>query len=226
MRNGSARPRRRRLTAGPITVRRPRVRGLSERVVRRVLPRGKRRTREVGERLPPLSRQGRAWGDVDLALRGLLGDAAPLSPAAVTRLKAPWQLEEEVWKPRRLEDVEVVDVWADGLEGKAGLEDPKAALLVMLGALPEGQTVGLAVESSQREAKASWGAMRRDLRPRGLQPWRCTMAEGPWGLGAALGEPPPTAAAPRGWNHRLTNGLEAVPTKPQAEARTLLWAMP
>lgn len=52
MRNGYGRPRRLSLTAGTITVRRPRVRGLHERFVRRVLPLFKRRTREVGEQQP------------------------------------------------------------------------------------------------------------------------------------------------------------------------------
>ena len=73
---------------GTITVRRPRVRGLGERFVSRVLPLFKRRTREVGELLPQLYLHGLALGDFDLALRGLLGDAAPLSPASLARLKA------------------------------------------------------------------------------------------------------------------------------------------
>jgi hypothetical protein len=38
MRTGYGKPRRLSLTAGPITVRRPRVRGLAERFVSRVLP--------------------------------------------------------------------------------------------------------------------------------------------------------------------------------------------
>jgi putative transposase len=166
-------------------VRRPRVRGLTARFVSRVFPRLNRRTREVGELLPTLDRHGLAWGDFDLALRGLLGDAAPLSPASLTRLKARWQLEYAVWKQRRLEDLEVVYVWADGLSVQAGLEDTQAALLVMIGALTNGQKVVLAVESGQRESKASWGAMLRDLRARGLQPWRCTIAAGPLGIWAA-----------------------------------------
>ena len=226
MRNGYGRPRRLSLTAGTITVRRPRVRGLSERFVSRVLPLFKRRTREVGELLPTLYLHGLALGDFDLALRGLLGDAAPLSPASLTRMKAHWQLEYEVWKQRRLEDLEVVYVWADGLYVKAGLEDTKAALLVMIGALTDGQKVVLAVESGQRESKESWGAMLRDLRARGLRPWRCTIADGHLGISAALGEQQPTAAEQRCWNHRITNVLDAVPTKHQAEARTLLCAMP
>lgn len=226
MRNGYGKPRRLSLTAGTITVRRPRVRGLNERFVSRVLPLFKRRTREVGELLPTLYLHGLALGDFDLALRGLLGDAAPLSPASLTRLKAHWQLEYEVWKQRRLDDLEVVYVWADGLYVKAGLEDTKAALLVMIGALTNGQKVVLAVESGQRESKESWGAMLRGLRARGLKPWRCTIADGHVGIWAALGEQQPTAAEQRCWNHRITNVLDAVPTKHQVEARTLLCAMP
>jgi transposase-like protein len=226
MRNGYGKPRRLSLTAGTISVRRPRVRGLNERFVSRVLPLFKRRTREVGELLPTLYLHGLALGDFDLALRGLLGDAAPLSPASLTRLKAHWQLEYEVWKQRRLEDFEMVYVWADGLYVKAGLEDTKAALLVMIGALTNGQKVVLAVESGQRESKEAWGAMLRDLRARGLKPWRCTIADGHLGIWAALGEQQPTAAEQRCWNHRITNVLDAVPTKHQAEARTLLCAMP
>jgi putative transposase len=226
LRNGYGKPRRLSLTSGTITVRRPRVRGLGERFVSRVLPLFQRRTREVGALLPQLYLHGLALGDFDLALRGLLGDAAPLSPASLARLKAQWQLEYEAWKQRRLDDIEVVYVWADGLYVKAGLEDTKAALLVMIGALTDGRKVVLAVESGQRESKESWGAVLRELRARGLRPWRCTVADGHLGIWGALGEQQPTAAEQRCWNHRITNVLDAIPQKHQAEARTLLCAMP
>ena len=88
-RNGHGKSRRLSLSAGTITVRRPRVRGMAERFVSRVLPLFKRRTREVGELLPTLYLHGLALGDFDLALRGLLGEAAPLSPTSLARLKAP-----------------------------------------------------------------------------------------------------------------------------------------
>ena len=88
-------------------------------------------------------------------------------------------------------------MWADGLNVKAGLEDTKAALLVMIGALTDGRKVVLAVESGQRESTASWGAVLRDLRARGLRPWRCTVADGHGGAqpdsdrGVRLGGRPP-----------------------------------
>jgi putative transposase len=119
-----------------------------------------------------------------------------------------------------------VYVWADGLYVKARLEDTKAALLVMIGALTTGQKVVLAVESGQRESKESWGAVLRDLRTRGLKPWRCTIADGHIGIWAALAEQQPTAAEQRCWNHRITNVLDAIPQKYQPEVRTLLCTMP
>jgi putative transposase len=180
----------------------------------------------VGELLPRLYLHGLALGDFELALRGLLGDGAPLSPASLLRLKAQWQGEYETWKRRRLDDLEVVYIWADGLYVKAGLEDTKAALLVMIGVLTNGQKGILAVESGQRESKESWGASLRDLRRRGLKPWRCTIADGHLGLWAALGEQYPQLAEQRCWNHRITNALDAMPKKYQAEARSLLCAMP
>src|SRR5262245_47688953 len=225
-RNGYGKPRRLTLTSGTITIRRPRVRDLNERFVSRVLPLFKRQTKEVGELLPQLYLHGLALGDFELALRGLLGDGAPLSPASLLRLKTQWQLEYETWKTRPLDGLEVVYLWADGLYVKAGLEDTKAALLVMIGALSNGQKVVLAVESSQRESKESWGMILRDLRKRGLKPWRCTIADGHLGLWAALGEQYPTLAEQRCWNHKITNALDAMPKKYQAEARTLLGVLP
>lgn len=225
-RNGHGKPRRVSLTSGTITVRRPRVRGLNERFESRVLPLFKRRTREVGELLPERYLHGLALGDFELALRGLLGEGAPLSPSSLARLKAQWQGEYERGKQRRLDDLNLVSVWADGLYVKAGLEDTKAALLVLIGALTDGRKVVLAVESGQRESKESWGALLRELRKRGLQPWRCTIADGALGLWAALGEQYPDMAEQRCWNHKLVNVLDALPTKHQVAASALLRAMP
>ena len=225
-RNGYGRLRKLALTCGTITVQRPRVRGLAERFVSRVLPLFKRRTKQVGELLPQLYLHGLALGDFELALRGLLGEGAPLSPASLQRLKAQWQDEYATWKRRRLDELEVVYVWADGLYVKAGLEAGKAALLVLIGALTDGRKVVLAVESGQRESKESWSAVLRDLRTRGLKPWRCTIADGHLGIWAALAEQQPTAAEQRCWNHRIVNVLDAIPKQHQTAASTWLKTLP
>jgi putative transposase len=225
-RNGHGKPRQLTLISGTITVRRPRVRDLNERFVSRVLPLFKRQTKEMGELLPQLYLHGLALGDFELVLRGLLGDGAPLSPASLLRLKTQWQQEYTAWKQRRLDNLEVVYVWAGGLYVKAGLEDKKAALLMMIGVLTNGQKIVLAVESGQRESKESWRMILCDLRKCGLKPWRCTIADGHLGLWAALGEQYPTLAEQRCWNHRIVNVLDAMPKKYHAESRSLLCTMP
>ncbi|MFQ5537610.1 MAG: transposase [Gemmatimonadota bacterium] len=118
-RNGYGKPRRLSMSSGTVTVRRPRVRGLEERFESRVLPLFARRTKEVGELIPELYLHGLAEGDFELALRGLLGEGAPLSKASIRRLRASWTEEFEAWAQRSLADREVVYVWADGIYVKA-----------------------------------------------------------------------------------------------------------
>src|SRR3989304_5567912 len=86
-RNGHGKPRRLTMSVGTITVRRPRVRDLEERFESRILPLFSKRTPTVSEVLPELYLHGLAEGDFDLALRGLLGEEAPLSASTVGRLK-------------------------------------------------------------------------------------------------------------------------------------------
>ncbi|MFQ5745493.1 MAG: IS256 family transposase [Acidobacteriota bacterium] len=221
-RNGYGKVRRLSMMAGTITLRRPRVRGVEERFESRILPLFVRRTEQVGELLPQLYLHGLAQGDFELALRGLLGEGAPLSPSSIERLRAKWQLEFEQWSQRRLEDLEVVYAWADGVYVKAGLEENKAALLVIIGALRDGRKVVLAVESGQRESKESWARVLRGLRDRGLKPWRATVADGHLGIWAALAEVFPQAEELRCWNHRIVNVIDQLPKKLWAEARELL----
>jgi putative transposase len=74
-RNGFGKPRRLSLTNGTITLRRPRVRGLSERFESRLRPAFKRRTGEVDRLLP------------ELYLHGL--DSSPALPTSSSRAPRP-----------------------------------------------------------------------------------------------------------------------------------------
>jgi putative transposase len=225
-RNGFGKKRRLSMSNGTITLRRPRVRGLEQRFESRLLPAFKRRTEEVGRLLPELYLHGLAQGDFDLALRGLLGEGAPLSAASIARLKAGWQAEYELWKTRAVADLEVVYLWVDGIYVKAGLEKDKAAILVVLAALRDGQKVILAVESGYRESTESWAAILRDLKRRGLPAPRLVIGDGHLGIWGALAAVFPEAKEQRCWNHRLLNLLDKLPLKLQAEARSLLTKIP
>jgi len=225
-RNGFGKPRRLSLSNGTITLRRPRVRGLDERFESRLLPVFKRRTDEVGRLLPELYLHGLAQGDFDLALRGLLGEGAPLSAASIARLKAGWHAEYEGWQARSVAELEVVYLWVDGIYVKAGLEKDKAAMLVVLAALRDGQKVILAIESGYRESTESWAAILRDLKRRGLQAPKLVIGDGHLGIWGALAAVFPEAKEQRCWNHRLLNVLDKLPLKRQAGARSLLTKIP
>lgn len=225
-RNGYGKPRRLSTSLGTITVRRPRVRGLMSRFESLILPLFKRRTEEVGKLLPELYLHGLSLGDFDLALRGLLGEGAPLSPGSIVRLKALWQSEYEVWKGRSLADLDVRYMWVDGIYVKAGLEKDKAALLVVIAATSDGRKVVLATESGHRESVESWSAILRDLKSRGIGKPRLVVGDGHLGIWGALSNVFPDTAEQRCWNHRIINILDKISKKKQPEAKKLLTAIP
>lgn len=226
-RNGYGKPRRVVMSCGTITVCRPRVRDLEERFESRILPLFVKRTEQVADLLPQLYLHGLAQGDFELALRGLLGERAPLSAKTIERLREKWTQEFAAWNQRRLDELDVVYAWADGLYVKAGLDDEKAALLVIIGALRNGTKVVLAVESGQRESTASWARVLRSLRERGLQPWQATVADGHLGIWGALREVGFSAGVElRCWNHKLMNVIDQLPKKVWPEARQLLRQIP
>ena len=217
-RNGHGKPRRLSLMSGTIEVRRPRVRGLEERFESRLLPLFMRRTKEVGQLLPELY--------FELALRGLLGEGAPLSASSIARLRTKWEVEHAGWNSRRLDDRELVYAWADGIYVKAGLEKDKAALLVVIGAMSDGRKEVLALVPGYRESTASWLEVLRHLRDRGLCAPLLLMADGHLGIWGAVEQIWPAAKQQRCWNHKIINVLDRLPKRVQAEARALLTAIP
>ena len=124
-RNGFGKPRRLSLSNGTITLRRPRVRGLSERFESRLLPAFKRSMapRAARRRRAAPARPGRSRPRP--ARAGTAPGGAGQLPRCAARLKAGWQAEHELWKTRSVSDLEVVYLWVDGVYVKAGLEKEK-----------------------------------------------------------------------------------------------------
>lgn len=87
---GHGKPRRLTLSCGTIDLRRPQVRDLEQRLASRMLSLFARWTTEVSALVPELYLHGLAPGDFDLALRGLLGEAAPASARTIGRRTASW----------------------------------------------------------------------------------------------------------------------------------------
>lgn len=224
-RNGYGKTRRFTLSLGTVEIRRPRVRNLDERFVSRVLPLFKRQTRQVRDLLPELYLHGLASGDFELALRGLLGEGAPLSASSLQRLKGKWEQEYEGWKGEPIEEEDWAYLWADGIYVKAGIGKEKAALLVVIGAMKDGSKRVLALEPGYRESKESWAEVLRQLKRRGLKTAGLFVGDGNLGLWAAVGEIYPEAGEQLCWNHKMLNVLDAVSKKEQVQVKRHLTAM-
>ena len=72
-----------------------------------------RKAKSVEELLPRLYLNGISTGDFSEALAALLGpDAEGLSTSTITRLKAAWWDEYEIWRKRDLSGKRYVYIWA------------------------------------------------------------------------------------------------------------------
>ena len=224
--NGYAPPRRLTLSSGTIQVRRPRIRDPEERFESRLLPLFVHRTREVADLIPELYLHGLSEGDFDLALRGLLGEEAPISASTVARLKDKWNAELAEWRSKPLDDLEVVYMWVDGVYVKAGLEREKAAILVVMAALSDGSKVVVSAVPGYRESTRSWSEVLRDLRDRGLNCPRLVVGDGHLGIWGALRNVWPEAGEQRCWNHKILNVLDKLPKRQHDQARLMLRNIP
>jgi putative transposase len=224
-RNGYGKKRRFTLSLGTIEIQRPRVRNLDERLVSKVLPLFKRNTQQVRDLIPELYLHGLAGGDFEVALRGLLGEGAPLSASSLQRLKEKWQGEYEQWKSTAIEEQDWAYLWADGIYVKAGIGKEKSALLVVIGVQRDGSKRFLALEPGYRESKESWALVLRQLKVRGVKSARLFVGDGNLGLWAAVGETYPQAQEQLCWNHKMLNVMDAVSKKEQVQAKGHLTAM-
>jgi putative transposase len=224
-RNGYGKTRRFTLSMGSIEIRRPRVRNLDERFESRVLPLFRRHTQQVRDLIPELYLHGLASGDFELALRGLLGQGAPLSASSLQRLKEKWQGEYEQWKSVPIEQEQWAYLWADGIYVKAGIGKEKAALLVVIGVDQDGSKRFLALEPGYRESKESWAMVLRQLKSRGVKNARLFVGDGNLGLWAAVGEIYPDSQEQLCWNHKILNVMDAVSKKEQVQVKGHLSAM-
>jgi transposase-like protein len=191
---------------GAVEVRLPRVSDVPAEVSAdgfhsEVISRYQRRSRTQARLLARLYLEGLSSGDFEPVFRALVGKTAALSPTSILKLKTEWQQEYATWKQRQLRG-RYVYMYADGLYLKAGAEQDKTALLVVLGVDEQGHKELLAMESGYRESAASWSEVLRSLKQRGLtEAPLLAIGDGALGFWAALDEVFPTTRHQRCWNH-------------------------
>lgn len=182
-----------------------------------------RKSKRVSAARPWLYLKGISTGDRGEALRVLLGDAARgLSANVVSRLKAQWADEHEVWNRRDLSRSRYVDWWADGIHtGLRREHSDGQCLLVMVGVTPDGRKERVAIGDGYRESKESWKERLLDLKRRGLQAGPLlAVGDGAMGVWAAMEEMFPQTGHQRCWFHKMGKGAQRaaeIATRPRQD---------
>jgi transposase-like protein len=210
---------------GPIEITQPRVRGAP--FTSNLIPKYKRRVRSIEALIPELYLKGVSTGNMQEALKALLGKEAPgLSSSTVVRLKETWAQEYHQWQRRDLSTKHYVYVWADGIYFNLRLSAERPCLLVLIGATAEGTKEFIAMYDGVRESKLSWKEVLQDLKHRGMkQAPLLGIGDGALGFWAALEEEFPSCQQQRCWVHKTANVLDKLPQSVQVHAKKLIHEM-
>jgi len=215
-RDGHDRPRTITSNRGPIEIRRPRVRGAA--FQSEVLPKHRRRLECVDQSVTELWLDGLATRDFEGTLRAFLGAEAPLSAATISRTNRRLLTDFTTWNERRLDDLDLVFTWADGVYLGAGPDDERRVFLTVMGADRLGRKHLIALRESMSESEAGWRDLFEDLARRGLRAPHLLIADGAAGLWAAAEKAWPRVAQQRCWIHKMRNVEEKLPEKQRTSA--------
>ena len=165
---------------------------------------------------------GMSSGDFAPALEEFFGSAAGLSASVITRLTKQWQGEQRAFAERRLDEVDYVYVWVDGIHFNVRLEEARLCALVMVGVRADETKELVAITDGHRESTDSWADVLRDLKRRGMRAPVVAVGDGALGFWAALRTVWPETTEARCWVHKVANCLNALPKSVQPTARRML----
>ena len=211
---------------GPVTVKVPKVRAKDGKPVTfrsALVPPYVRKARSIEAALPWLYLKGISTGEMDAALKMLLGPSATgFSAKTISRLKGQWAAEYDDWRKTDLGKDEWVYIWADGIYSGLRGSDDRLCVLVVIGVNARGEKHFLAIDDGVRESTQSWREVLLGLKSRGLTAPKLATGDGAMGFWAALEEVFPTTRQQRCWMHKTGNVLNYLPKRSQPKARKML----
>ena len=211
---------------GPVTIKVPKVRSRDGEPVTfqsALVPPYVRRTKSLDAAIPWLYLKGVSSGEMESALKVLVGsEAVGLSASTVSRLKQVWAEEYDAWRQRDLSKDRWVYVWADGIYSGIRSEDTKLCALVITGVNERGEKRFLAISDGTRESTQSWREVLLDLKARGMNAPKLAIGDGAMGFWAALDETYPDTRHQRCWVHKTANVLNYLPKSVQPKVKSAL----
>jgi putative transposase len=212
-------------TAGPVVLKRPKLRGTTEEFASRLLGKGVTRTNALESLIIAGFVRGLSVRDVEAALAEALGPDATVSKSTVSRVCEAVKDEFDAFRQRDLSDVELEYLFLDGSHFKYHAGAKAEPVLVAWGITTTGKPVLLHLAPGASESTDAWAAFLDDMAGRGLRPPLLVVSDRAPGLIAAV-EMKLSASL---WQsciiHRARNLLARVPKHAQAEVKADYWAI-
>ena len=182
-----------------------------------------RKSKSIEAALPWLYLKGISTGEMEDALKALLGpDATGFSAKTISRLKKQWAAEYEDWRKADISRDEWVYIWADGIYSGLRGTDDRLCALVVIGVNSRGEKHFLAIDDGVRESTQSWREVLLGLQKHGLKAPKLAIGDGAMGFWAALEEIFPSTRQQRCWVHKTANVLNYLPKRSQPKAKKML----
>jgi transposase-like protein len=169
-------------TAGPLTLKRPKLRGTTQRFASRLLGKGATRTNAIESLVIAGYVRGLSTRDVEAAIEEALGPEATVSKSTVSRICEAIKIEFEAFKRRDLSGVELEYLYLDGSHFKMHPGAGPEPVLVAWGITTDGKPVLLSIEPGSSESIDAWRDFLRQMTARGLREPLLVVSDGGAGL--------------------------------------------
>ena len=210
-------------TAGPIGLKRPKLRNTSEAFASQLLGKGVVRSEPLEALVISAWVRGLSDRDIEALLAEALGPEAALSRSTASRICARLRDDFEAFRHRDLTDIELDYLFLDGSHFKMHDGSRAEPVLVAYGITTLGQPVLLAVEPGGSESHDAWAGFLEDLTDRGLRMPLLVVSDGAAGLVGAIETNMASALRQRCLVHRARNVLAKVPAEHSDELKTAFW---
>jgi transposase-like protein len=212
-------------TTGPVTLRRPKLRGTTEAFASRLLGKGVTRTNALESLVIAGFVRGLSVRDIEAALVESLGPDATVSKSTVSRVCEAIKAEFDAFAARDLSDVELEYLFLDGSHFKMHPGAGSEPVLVAWAMTSDGRPVLLAIEPGATESIDAWRAFLQGMIARALRAPTLVVSDGGAGLIGAVELVYPTSARQRCLIHRARNLLARIPAHDQTKIKGEFWAI-
>jgi putative transposase len=173
-------------TAGPVVLRRPKLRGTDQPFASRLLGKGVSRTNALEARVISGLVRGLSVRDVEAALAEALGPEAALSKSTVSRVCEAIKTEFDAWTARDLSSVELEYLFLDGSHFRMHPGARAEPVLCAWGITTQGSPVLVGLAPGSHEGHDPWAAFLGELVARGLRAPLLVITDGAPGLLGAV----------------------------------------